>query len=452
MSITRAQEHRRAAVALIDQAEELRAKIPKRNGKNLTAEEARSFDAKMAEAEREIEAAERLEADVAAEKRAAIRERADSEGEGGGGRLTIELRDGRRLRAFGPDESIAAALPELRSNRVVPDLGGGAEQDQDLPSFGALLRASAFGARTPAEARALSSSSIASGGILIPPALAAAVVDDTRRASRIISAGAGTLPIPEGGSMTIARIVGDLTPSWRGESAAVAESEPSFAGHVISAHTLAVQCSAPVELLEDASGMDSQLRALFAEAFAGELDRCGIVGSNVGEPGGLLSYTNGELAHPIPTVDMGENGAALTSYNPLIDGQYEIAAINGPPPNVAIMHPRTDRDFAKLVTTGDGADGQPLRRPDALTALRFATSTRVGIADVHGSATDASRIYLGGWGQLLYCMRTELQIMALREIKMASNLEVVFVGYLRADVAVLRTNHFAIVEGIIPPT
>jgi HK97 family phage major capsid protein len=285
---------------------------------------------------------------------------------------------------------------------------------------------------------------------MVPSALSAQVIDDTRRASRVVSAGAGTLVIPDGGSLVVAMVVGDLTPGWRGESAAVPESEPSFAGHSIVARSLAVQCAVPVELLEDATNMDGQLRALFAEAFAGEVDRVALRGAAVGsEPGGVLSYTDTELAHPIPTVDMGAAaGAALTSYAPLVNAQYEIAAINGPPPTTAIMHPRTDKEFALLVSA---IDAQPLRKPEALANLRFATSTRVPITDTHGTATDASRIYLGGWSELLLCMRTELQVMALKELKMASNLQIVFVAYLRMDVAVLRTNRFCIIEGVIPP-
>jgi HK97 family phage major capsid protein len=177
-----------------------------------------------------------------------------------------------------------------------------------------------------------------------------------------------------------------------------------------------------------------------AGAFAVELDKQLLIGDDVGKPMGVINWTD------VNSQSMGANGAALTTgYDPIIDAIQLILDDNGDIPTDAIMAPRTWAAFEKLK---DG-NGQSVERPASIQNLRFRPTTSVPVDDTQGSATDASKIILGGFSDLIVGMRTSFRVEVLKE-RYADNFQFGFLAYLRVDSAVVHPKQFGMVIGIIP--
>jgi HK97 family phage major capsid protein len=142
---------------------------------------------------------------------------------------------------------------------------------------------------------------------------------------------------------------------------------------------------------------------------------------------------------------MGANGAALAGWVPLLDAVQLLEAANAGNVTAAVMSPRTARTFNGLVDTL----GQPLRRPDRLTGVPFLATTSVPVNETQGTASTASSILLGDFGEVYVGMRTELTISVLQE-RYADVGQVGFVLWLRADVAIARPAAMARISGITP--
>jgi len=179
--------------------------------------------------------------------------------------------------------------------------------------------------------------------------------------------------------------------------------------------------------------------AAFGGAGRVELERAGRFGSGSGqEPLGSANQAG------MGTVSMGTNGAALTNFDPLIDGGVQVLEANAEP-GAAVMSPRTAGELAKL----KDANGNPLRKPAMLDPIAELITTSVPNDQTQGTATNASSIVLGDWRQLIIGLRSELRIELLRET-FAGNHQYGFVFHMRGDFQPAHANAFSAVEGIIP--
>lgn len=445
-TITTANEYRRKAAAALDQAQA----IERRSNGNLTNTDRADIDRHLDTFDRNLSLAEAIEDEIRSEKAKLLAEREARDGGGGSGSMNLELRDGRVLRGYGPADRIAGDLGELRDRRLIaPPRQDESEHGEPEPgSFGRILRSLATGPRSDMDRRAMTLFDSTSGGALLGGALSAQILDDLRLASRVVQGGLQTIPIPEGGSLTIVKATTAPSAGWREPSKALPESAPKFAGITLKPRTLGATVTVPVELLQDASNVDSVLRRTFAESFASELDRVALLGQDSGddsaEPRGILSHRD-DLAG---VIDMGATaGAAIEDYSPLLDLLEKIETANGPAPRAWIAHPRTWRQVNGFADTTD----QPLRRPPALEGAQFLSTTAVPITDSHGTASDASKIYGGGFDGMAFCPRVELTVKPMEQIK-ATSLEVVYVAFLRADFALIYGNRLGFIEGVVPPS
>ncbi|CDO36009.1 phage major capsid protein [Novosphingobium sp. KN65.2] len=306
-------------------------------------------------------------------------------------------------------------------------------------SFGDHVRAIVAGPRNEAEKRALSEGTASEGGYTVPAPLAAEFIDRLRSQSVAIRAGARTVQM-DSSSLAIARLDTDPTVSWRLENAQIDDSDPVFSRILLEAKALAGIVKVSRELLTDSVNVSEMLTNAFAQVMALELDRVAIWGDGTDDgPVGVVN-TSG-----IGSVSMGTNGAALTSYDEMIDTVYAMQLANAADPTAAIWHPRTGAALAKLKDTQDN----PLTVPEMIARIPKLATTAASITETQGTATDASSIVFGNYRDMFIGMRDQMNITVLKE-RYADYGQVGFLVWMRADVQLAHAASFARLKGIIP--
>lgn len=328
------------------------------------------------------------------------------------------------------DESLRAKL-EARGETPVRALGFGISD---------LIRAAVRGAENEREERAMSVADVTLGGYLAPSTLSAQVVDLMRPKSTIMRAGA-TMRELQSGEHSIPRVTGDATASHHGEGQTITVSDVTIGRQTLRPRTLTSLVKVSRELLEDGLDVEAFLQNHIATIMAAELDRAALLGTGAGaEPVGVKNWS-GVLER-----DLGASaGDQLANWDDFLDARDDLLAVDAPEPAYAIVNPRESTTIAKFK---DGEGGW-LLPPPALQNLKFLSSTKVAIDETHGSATDASRIYMGTFSSVVIATRTRLGIDLLRE-RYADTGEVGFLAWLRYDVAVLQPSEIVMITGIIP--
>ena len=111
------------------------------------------------------------------------------------------------------------------------------------------------------------------------------------------------------------------------------------------------------------------------------------------------------------------------------------------------MNPRT---YYELDVLKDSTN-QPLQPPPSYQELRKFRTNQIGVADTQGSASNASKVFIGDFRNLLYGVRTDLRIDVSDSAGSAfEQMEYLVRAFVRMDLAVLRENHFTRIKGIIP--
>lgn len=427
-------EMRRKRADLVNQAGAILDRA-RRDRRDLTGEERKDFDRLHDEAEGILARVERMERQEATEADLARIERGDRDetrhvnGRAGKG---IELPEDSML---GPDETFR--------DRAVRQYG------PDDARFGAVLKAG-LGHRVPdlreSERRALSSTQGSAGGFMVGAVTSAQILDRLRPRSVVLELGGGRGLLPDnvGGEWFYPKLESEPTPYFTGENPSLGEADPTFSADRIEPRILTHDViKIPRKLLEQ-SPVDVVERFIIramASAFATEIDRASLFGTgSAQEPLGLVNRS-GFNVH-----SMGVNGAAIDSYDPFIDAIKLIEDDNGPMPTGAAMAPRTAATLAKLKETDTDA---PLDLPRKIRDLRMLTSTQIPTDEEHGSATDASRIIIGGWSDMAVMFQGNIRVLTLVE-RYADKLQVGLVSYVYVDVKVDYPEAFASVSGIIP--
>lgn len=305
--------------------------------------------------------------------------------------------------------------------------------------LGDIMRAMVTGKRTDAEERALAEGTTTAGGFTVPAPLAAEFIDRLRARSVVMAAGARTVPMTSQ-TLAIARLETDPEIAWRAENAVVADSDPTFGRVLLTAKSLMGYVKVSRELLDDSVNVGEILQNAITKAAALELDRACLYGTGAdNQPEGLAVISG------INSVSMGNNGAALTNYDKVIDTIYEMQLDNASDPTAMIYHPRTGAAFAKL------KDGQnnPLTVPEMVARVPKLTTTSVPIDETQGTASTASSILTGDFRQMLVGIRDNLTIRVLTE-RFADNNQVAFIFGLRADMQLAHKASFSKLIGIIP--
>jgi HK97 family phage major capsid protein len=317
-----------------------------------------------------------------------------------------------------------------------------ADGEESSVRLGAVMRAMITRPRTEAERNALSISVDSAGGYTVQPVLAAEWIDILRAQAVFSRAGGRTVPIV--GETAFARLTADPTVAWKAENATVSPSDPTFGRLNVIPKTLIALVVASREVVEDSANIEDMIETSLAQSMAVELDRAAFFGSGIGsEPLGLKGTPG------VGVIDFGDpDGNPLADYDPLLDARQLVLAANANEPTAYVMNPRTSTEIAKL-KTGLTGDKTQLRRPAELTAP-FLPTTSVPVDESQGTSVDASRIITGDFTQLWVAILASLRIELLREAPNSVNYQVGFLAHLRADVAVVRPDNFAMVTGIVP--
>jgi HK97 family phage major capsid protein len=305
--------------------------------------------------------------------------------------------------------------------------------------FGDLVRAKITGARNADEERALSEGTDSAGGFTVPTPLSSRFIDRLRAKSVVMQAGAQTVPM-ESATLAIARLETDPDAGWRAENALIAEGDPTFSRVLFDAKSLAGKLVISRELAADSLNIGAMIENAFAQSMAIKLDLAALYGDGTGNaPTGVWN------AAGISSVSMGTNGAALASYDRLLDAMLALKDANAMDPTAMICAPRTEIALAKL----KNADQDPLRMPEMLSRIPLLSTTSAPVDEEQGTATTASSIVFGDFRELMIGMRQKLEIRIFDQ-PLAATGQLLVIAWMRADVQLATPKSFARLTGIIP--
>ena len=298
--------------------------------------------------------------------------------------------------------------------------------------FPQMLRAMVLGPRSEAERRALSEGTDSTGGFTVNPRLSAQVIDRLRAKSRVIQAGALTVPLT---TMTekIARLASDPTASWHTENSQESDNTPTFEQVTFTARTMISIVRASREMLEDSVNAEEALMNAFAMAMSTELDRAALYGTGVAPQPSGLSVVSGVGQVLVTTT--------LANYDPLLDGVQKILEANAGMPSAGILHPRIAVVLSKLKDTTN----QPMQKPDMIAKLPLLETTQVNLDE--GGSPAATSIFLGDWSEMMIGVRAALRVEVLRE-RYADFHQYGFVAHLRADIQLKHPGAFCRVMAV----
>jgi HK97 family phage major capsid protein len=268
------------------------------------------------------------------------------------------------------------------------------------------------------ERLALSELSDGAGGFLVPAPLAADFIDRARNASRVIQAGAVTVPMSSE-TLAIPRLASADPPQWKTELDPIVGSEAVFERVTFTARTLPMRVKLSVELFEDmtdqsASGIENEI----AQAIGLELDRVALYGSGTPpEPRGVANQAGVETPGAV-----GDWDAVIDAVATLRGNNFE--------PNAVLWSAATNGDFAKLRAV---PTGNYLVPPTDLNGVRRWVTNQV--AD-----TEA---FIGQFDQLMIGIRTDVRFAMRLNTSLADDLSYILLAYLRADVQLRHGEAFA---------
>lgn len=317
----------------------------------------------------------------------------------------------------------------------------GHQGDGDEGGLTAFVRGIAGGRTTEAVRAALTEGTDSQGGHAVPSWLLPGILNALVPASSMLSAGANVAILQQqGDSFKVAAVDTVPTAAWRSEAGTLSESDPTFRAVTIVPRSLAFIFKVSRELLMDAPGIEDALRKAIAQAFAVELDRAGLIGTGTAPEIRGIANVSG-----INSYDMGTDGAALANYAPVIKASRLIADNNAPKPTAII----TSNREAETIDLFSDSTGQPLRRPPALDAMQFLATSQIPTDGTHGTATDASTMFLGDYSLATFYFREQLSIQKLNELYAASG-EIGFACHARVDMALAYPSAFCTINGVIP--
>ena len=291
------------------------------------------------------------------------------------------------------------------------------------------------------ERKAISEGIGSEGGWLISEPVSAQIIDMSRNQMCVMKAGAKTINMtaPE---LRLVSIIGDPTAEFRKENAEITESQWELAPINLKAMSVGCLVRASREILADAQNSGTMLNSAMATSIAQAMDLATISGNGVNSPRGL-DHTDG-----VNLIELAANGAALTDYDPFSEACEAIAGHNGIATAV-LYSPRTHfaLDRLKAATTN-----QPLTPPQSFKDLKKYHTNQIGIADTQGTASNASKAFIGDFSQVLYGIRQQVRMEMTTQGGSGTFAKVQALIRLtcRFDIAILRPSFFTKISGIIP--
>ena len=290
------------------------------------------------------------------------------------------------------------------------------------------------------ELRSMQESSDSLGGFTVPTQLLSTFIDKMRAKSVCQQAGAQTVLLSTN-KVNIARLATDPTVAWRLELGNVVESDATFDQVQFVAKSLACTIRLSKEVLADSININEALEHALANALALEVDRACLFGTGTDpQPRGIANVAG------IPTVSVGAaDGAAITNYAPILAAMQKLSEANSDPATGIVMAPRTKFTLAGLADT----TGQPLNAPAVIAKIPMLDTTSVPIDLTKGTSTNATKVIVGDFSQMLLGVRQSLEIKVIDQLY-AKTMEIGFQADLRFDVQFAQSKSFCIIDGIIP--
>jgi HK97 family phage major capsid protein len=303
-----------------------------------------------------------------------------------------------------------------------------------IEEAGAYLRAVTNGSES--EMR-LNEGTPSAGGYLVPTAYVAPLLTLARAATVLDRVGAGFVPL-ESGTVKMARH--DTDPVWaaRSEQGAYAAADTTLGLVTWVPQSYGAIVKYSEEFLEDAQiSAESYLSEVFAASAAVCFDAACIFGSGV-----LPQVTGLHNVAGINTVHLAAGGAAMTSYDPMVQAVARLKGKNYSPSGM-ILAPRLEASLAML----KDLQNRPLEAPQYLAQAPRYASTSVPINETNGAGVNLTEFITGEFGYLLVGVRHELRVRRLSELYLGSGM-LGLVFDMRFDVQVARVGAFEIVDAI----
>lgn len=313
----------------------------------------------------------------------------------------------------------------------------GHSKDAEGANFDTYLRGLVTGDWSGATVeRALAEGTNSAGGYLVPTPLANQIVDLARNATRVIQAGALTVPMTAQ-TLRIPRLIGEGAPAWRNENAAITAGDLTFDAVTLKAQSLDRLVILSNELFQDSNPSASDIIAkAFAAQIAAEIDRVALRGTGTSpEPRGILNTAG------VTVTNHGANGTALSNYDWVLDSVGAVRNANFEPTAV-LAAPRTQTALSKLKDSQGRYLDAPTGLPTMYPTKQIPTNLTVGTSNL------ASEIYTGDFSQLVIGIRSGFTLRLLSE-KYADTGQVAFLANMRADVVVLQPSAFAVDLGVL---
>jgi HK97 family phage major capsid protein len=352
-----------------------------------------------------------------------------------------DARHGGRISIADPADGRRVATGLLTREQRLADRG---PQNRDGLQLGYLIACAIDPeqrAAHPAEARVLAEGAGSTGGLIVPTPLANQVIDKARNATRVIEAGALTVPM-DSKTLTLPRITAGTVPGWRGEGDPITEDDLSFDGVELDAKSLSVLVKASREVLMDMTPAgNASITNDLASAIAAGIDLAALRGTGANDQPEGLAYNDDVHTE---TLGSSSDGFVPTDYSDLVESVARVKGSNFNP-NAAIMSARTEAVFGGLTSS---ADKQPLQVPPYLAGVQFLASNQVPNNLVAGSSNaTTSQVFVGQWDQLVIGVRENMTLQILTE-KYADTGQVGIIVHFRGDVGVLHEEAFDILEGV----
>ncbi|MBA7577895.1 hypothetical protein ES708_19751 [subsurface metagenome] len=278
------------------------------------------------------------------------------------------------------------------------------------------------------------------GGFLISEQVVAGVLDKARNLACCFKAGAKTFKMlaPE---VRICKVKTEPQAFYREENADITEGNWEIEDINLKALTMGCLITISLELIQDAPNSSQVIQDSMAAAIAQKLDLGILSGDGVNNILGIAYHTDRNV------IDKGENGATITDYDDFSNAVEDVYDHNGIP-NAVIFSPRTlfTIDRLKQATVNE-----PLSGPESYKNLKKFATNQVSKTDTKGTSSVASKAYIGDFTQVLVGLRSGLQIETSRSAGDAfKKVQLKIRAIMRLDSAILRPQHFTVIEGIIP--
>ena len=282
------------------------------------------------------------------------------------------------------------------------------------------------------------------GSYLVPTPLAFNVIDLMRNQTRVIQAGAVTVPMTAQ-TLKIARQTGDVTAAWKAENANITFSDTNFDVVTFTSQMLVAGSKLSIEVVEDSYNLDQIVGNSISKSLALALDYAALYGSgNSNQPKGIRNQTS------VTVTDLGTDGYTLVDFSKFSAAIATLMGNNFQGPFSAIYSARTAGELDNLQDTLH----QPLRQPDLVAAMRKYVSNQVPNNLTKGAANTASDAFVGQFDQCMIGMRTQM-VMEISRVAADSTgsaftaTQVWIRAYLRADVQLAHPKAFVVLNGIL---